>query len=87
MPDSKRRPLSLAGLASITGVCLLVLLVLRRCLRLPSGFDIEDFLGWRQPELVKAVWDLWYSGNHGGWVAAGAYLLIDLPPRQTSAPR
>ena len=77
LEGSEKDRLTLAGLATFTGLVFLVLLALSRSLRLPSAYGIEDFLGWQGPDVLRAAWAVWYDGNHGGWVAAVAYVLID----------
>lgn len=82
--DQPKRPGSpaaaspgLACLAICAAICLMVLLSLKRALRLPSGYGIDDFLGWQQPATIAAAVRVWNEGWQGGWIAAAWYVAID----------
>jgi hypothetical protein len=66
----------LAWLAAGTGVVALALLTTQFALRLPSGYGIEDLLGWSRRDSVSAAVSLWceYALR---WRSAAAYLLAD----------
>ncbi len=54
----------------------LVLYALQQSLRLPSGFGVEDWLGWSSRESLRTVTEAWCDERYS-WPAAAAYLLID----------
>ena len=54
----------------------LILQTLSRMLSLPTGYGIEDFLGWVRPQSISAAVELWRAYNVR-WVAV-AYLSIDM---------
>ena len=73
-PDSAG--LSLAGLAASAGSVALLLFTLQQALRLPSGYGIEDFLGWRNADSLVAALVVWCPAMFG-WHAAATYVLVD----------
>ena len=66
----------LAWLAAGSGIVALALLTTQFALRLPSGYGIEDLLGWSRRDSVSAAVHLWcqYALR---WRSAAAYLLTD----------
>lgn len=66
----------IAWLAAGSGIVALALLTTQFALRLPSGYGIEDLLGWSRRDSVSAAVHLWcqYALR---WRSAAAYLLTD----------
>ena len=67
----------LSWLGAGTAVVALVLYGLRESLRLPSGYGIEDLLGWSSPDIVHAGVQNWCSSAADRWRAAATYVLMD----------
>ena len=61
--------LSMAGLATLTGVVALMLFAAQQGLRMPSGFGIEDVLGWSSAVSVQAAIFVWCQ-DRMGWQLA-----------------
>ena len=68
--------MTLSALASRTAIVALVLFALQQSLRLPSGFGVENWLGWTAIDSIRTVTEAWCSEQRS-WEAAAAYLLID----------
>ncbi|HEX5685508.1 MAG TPA: hypothetical protein VFY73_15920 [Ideonella sp.] len=66
----------LAWLAAGSGVVALALLTTQLALRLPSGYGIEDLLGWSRGDSVSAAVNLWCQFALR-WRSAAAYVLVD----------
>jgi hypothetical protein len=72
----------LSWLASGLGVAALVLFAIQQSLRLPSGFGIEDVLGWSSTESIQAAVNFLCPSalpldSALRWHTAVAYLLLD----------
>ena len=68
---------SISWLAAGCGVVALVLFALQKALKLPSGYGIEDLMGWSTTETVLAAVRNWCLPVSERWPAAAAYVLID----------
>ena len=66
----------LSWLVAGTVLVALILFALQQALRLPAHFGVEDWLGWRKAETLKATLAVWSRGS-SRLPAATAYLLID----------
>ncbi|WP_374568939.1 hypothetical protein [Ideonella sp.] len=66
----------LAWLAAGSGLVALALLTTQFALRLPSGYGIEDLLGWSRGDSVSAAVNLWCQFALR-WRSAAAYVLVD----------
>lgn len=66
----------LAWLAAGSGLVALALLTTQFALRLPSGYGIEDLLGWSRVDSVSAAVNLWCQFALR-WRSAAAYVLVD----------
>ena len=75
-PERDTASLSMAGLAAGTGSVALLLFALQQALRLPSGYGIEDFLGWSNADSLIAALVVWCPAMFGR-DAAFAYVLVD----------
>ena len=70
--------MSLSWLAAGCGVTGLVLYAFQQALRLPSGYGVDDLLGWSEPATILAALQNWCPDNASGrWRAAVVYVLAD----------
>ncbi len=69
----------LGGALVSAGAVLVILVGLQQLLRVPSGYGIEDMLGWTDANAVKAIEKLWVDHLDGAATLFPAlYLVIDL---------
>lgn len=71
-------PPRLGGLLVLLGVTMAMLLTLSALLKVPSGFGVEAFLGWSDPDALSAIELLWSKRLDVArpWVF-GAYFTLD----------
>ncbi|MDM0104959.1 hypothetical protein QTH97_08440 [Variovorax sp. J22R24] len=68
---------SLSWLAAGSGIVALLLFSLQKALKLPSGFGIEDLMGWKNALTVLEAVRNWCPPISERWPAAAAYVLVD----------
>jgi len=80
-----RPALTLPVVAVLALAALLSLMGFQLALKLPGGQGIEDFLGWTNPDSIKAAlwhwraspWNAATPADGGRWHVEAAYLLVD----------
>src|SRR6185369_432517 len=67
----------LGWLSAGAGTVAILLYAVQQALRLPSGFGVEDVLGWSTPAVVSVAVLNWCLPSAERWHAAAAYVLVD----------